>query len=153
MGLLAHLSGTSPSQWISYSYSYTATATTSTVFFGFEADLAHVFILDEVSIMDTSAPSLELLNNPSFEDSTMKATSWNEPCHSGCTREIASGSECSGGALGKCLKVSCPNGNPSKFILSQSIQTILGKTYTISFKFHHQGNPNIGRNSLYLNLV
>lgn len=152
LGLIANLNDTNPSQWIPYSYSYTATTTTPIVFFDFEANLAHVFILDQVSIKDMNVPSYELLSNPSFENSTINPTDWDEPCNPTCTREIVSGSQCSG-ASGNCLKVVCPNGNPSNFFLSQSFQTIVGKTYTISFMFNHQANPTNGRNSLYLNVV
>ena len=147
LGLIANLNDTNPSQWIAYSYSYISTTTTPIVFFSFEANLPHVFILDEVSIKDVNVHSFELLNNPSFENSTIDPTGWDEPCNSTCTREIVSGT------WGNYLKVVCPNGNPSIFFLSQSFQTIVGKTYTISFMFNHQGNSSIGRNSLYLNVV
>lgn len=152
LGLIATLDVTTLSQWTSYSYNYTASTNVPTVFFGFQTDLDHTFYLDEASVVDISTPSIELLNNPNFENSTMNGTEWNEPCNTTCTHGVVSTSQCSG-ASGNCFKVECPQGNPSVFFLSQQFQAVIGNTYTISFLFNHQGNSTAGSSSFSVNVV
>ena len=152
LGLIVSVNATTPSQWTFYSYNYTASTNAPTLFFGFETNLGHIFYLDDASVIDISAPSLELLTNPNFENSTINATGWNEPCNTTCSREIVSASQCSG-ASGNCFKVSCPPGNPSIFFLSQQFQAIVGNTYTISFLFNHQGNFIVGSASFYVDVI
>ena len=41
--------------------------------------------LDDVSVVDVTAPGIELLQNPSFESSIVSPTGWVGWCQSSCT--------------------------------------------------------------------
>ncbi|CAF3903568.1 unnamed protein product [Rotaria sordida] len=150
-GLIAILNRSSPSGWISYSYNYSAIKTTPTLLFGFETDNMHRFYLDTVSVVDNNVSSIELLTNPSFENSTMNILGWITSCETTCASQIVSGLECSG-LSGNCFMVYCNTSNSSISFLSQSFMATIGNTYTISFMLNHVGNPSTGIMSFYLDV-
>jgi len=151
-GLIARLDETIPSEWISYSYNYSATQTTPTILFGFETDGTHAYYLDAVSVVDVNAPSIELLTDPSFENSTINATEWIQSCETICAGQIVSGSQCFQ-SLGNCFMVTCPSDNSSISFLSQSFMATIGNTYTISFMLNHQGNSSAGIITFYVDII
>jgi hypothetical protein len=59
--------------------------------------------LDNVSVVDNNAPSIQLLNNPGFEDSTSNITGWTSwcsttaNCGAGNTGQILANSTCYSG--------------------------------------------------------
>jgi hypothetical protein len=100
--------------------------------------------LDDVSVVDNNAPSIQLLNNPSFETSTTNITGWTTWCASPCTG--------AGGYAGKILANStCHSGNcyidhcRTNYydFLVQSFPATIGDTYTISFWLQQTGTNTI----------
>jgi hypothetical protein len=146
------LNGSIPSGWTLYSYNYSATKTEPTLLFGFETDGTCTYYLDAVSVVDDSSPSIELLANPSFENSAISATDWINSCETTCVSQIVSGSQCFG-SLGNCLMISCSVDNPSISFLSQSFMTTIGNTYRISFMLNYAGNSCTGIMSFYLDVI
>ena len=151
-GLIARLDETIPCEWISYSYNYSATQTTPTLVFWFETEGAHAYYLDAVSVVDLNAPTIELLSNPGFENSTVNASNWIQSCETPCAREVISGSECFR-TSGNCFMVTCPDENSSISFLSQPFLATIGNTYTISFMLNHQSNSSGGVMTLYIDII
>jgi len=151
-GLIAFLNESIPSGWTSYSYNYTATKTIPTLLFGFETDNRDTYYLDDVSVVDNSIPSIELLINPSFENSTLNATDWIQLCETTCNSQIVSGSQCFESS-GNCLMTSCPVDNSSIFFVGQSFMATIGNTYTISFMLNHVENSTTRIMSFYLDVI
>jgi hypothetical protein len=89
--------------------------------------------LDDVSVVDNSAPSIQLLVNPSFENSTSNLTGWTAWC--------ATAAVCGTGFPGQVLaNGSCHSGNcyidhchNNYDYLVQSFPATIGHIYTISF--------------------
>ncbi|CAF2959146.1 unnamed protein product [Rotaria sp. Silwood2] len=150
-GLIALLNRSIPSGWISYSYSYSATKTIPTLLFGFETDNMHSFYLDAVSVVDNNATSIELLTNPSFENSTTNALGWITSCETTCTSHIVSGLECFEYS-GNCFMAYCISDLSFIFFLSQSFMATIGNTYTISFMLNYIGSSSTGHISFYLDV-
>jgi hypothetical protein len=85
--------------------------------------------LDSVSVVDNSAPSIQLLNNPGFDNSTSSLIGWTTWCTSAC-----------GSGAGQVTTSSCHSGNcyvdhcqANYDYLVQSFSATIGHTYTISF--------------------
>jgi hypothetical protein len=103
--------------------------------FGFSITSTGYNYLDDVSVVDSSAPSIELLNNPSFENSTLNITGWTTWC--GNTTQCGGG----GGFPGRIItNSSCHSGycyfdrcRTNYDYLSQSFNATIGTVYTISF--------------------
>jgi hypothetical protein len=74
-GTLAQFNGM-PLSWTMYEYNYTANTTAPTLMFSFRGDAAggRVWFLDDVSVVAVTAPGIELLRNPSFDNSTTTLT-------------------------------------------------------------------------------
>jgi hypothetical protein len=94
--------------------------------------------LDDVSVVDTSAPSIQLLDNPSFENSTSTPTGWVTWCTSSCSY-----------GAGQVTNTSCYNGNcymdhchTNYNYLAQSFSATIGDIYTISFRVYQTGGGN-----------
>ena len=150
--MIALLNESIPSAWTSYSYNYTATQTTSTLLFGFKTDSTDVFYLDDVSVVDSNASSIELLTDPSFENATISATDWITSCETTCTSQIISGPQCFGSS-GDCFMAYCTANSSSIFFLSQSFMAIIGNTYTISYMLKQEGNSSTSSISFYLDVI
>ena len=120
-----------PTLWTLYSFNYTATTTAPTLVFAFSSGLVDSNYLDDVSVVDKSAPSIQLLDNPSFENSTSTLTGWATWCTSGCgssnagqvTRSLCNTNNC---YVDHCQTV--------YDYLIQSFSATVGHTYTISFR-------------------
>ena len=132
--------------WTFYSFNYTATRSSHTLSFTVHGGGAsETTYLDNVSVVDRSVPSTEVLHNPSFENSTSIPTSWSSWCSSSCTKSgdgyeiVNSGCEPSSGSY--CIRNHCKDGYD---FLGQSFSTIIGHVYKISFwVFKDGGNAGI----------
>jgi hypothetical protein len=151
-GSIAFLNESISSGWTLYSYNYSATQTTPTLLFGFKVDSIHAYYLDDVSVVDNNASSIELLSNPDFENSTIDAIDWITSCETTCTSQIITGSECFGSS-GNCLMAYCTANSSSIFFLSQSFMATIGNTYTISYMLNQRGNSSTGSMSFYLDVI
>ncbi len=118
--------------WTFFAYNYTAVSLMPTLVFGFSTGGSAYIYLDNVSVVDNNASSIQLLNNPSFENSASNLTGWTTWCASSCNT----------GYAGKVLaNSSCHSGNcyidhchtPDYDYLVQSFPAAIGHIYTISF--------------------
>jgi hypothetical protein len=98
--------------------------------------------LDGISVVDISAPSIQLLNNPSFENSTSAVTGWTIWCTSSCQSSGDGGqittSGCHSGSGSNCYTDRCDAGYD---FLGQSFSATIGHSYNISFWLYKSGSP------------
>ena len=87
--------------------------------------------LDDVSVIDIAYPSIQLLNNPGFENSTTVPTHWTVWCSASCNSGSAGGVANSGCRIGRCYVSQCSGGGVD--YLGQAFSATIGHTYTISF--------------------
>jgi hypothetical protein len=120
--------------------------------FGFVGDGAagRYWYLDSVSVVDVTAPTIELLQNPGFDNSTTALTDWTQYCTSTCGSD-AGKVVTSGCVSGNCYMDHCNGGSEIDF-LSQSGSTIIGHTYTISFWLLDSGSGADGASVAYVDL-
>ncbi|CAF1522362.1 unnamed protein product [Adineta ricciae] len=135
------LTQSGPTSWFQFSYTYIATSIEPTLRFIFDGGPADCSYLDNISITDNNAPSVQLLSNPSFENSTSSPVGWNvansSTCQSGTQGQvITSGCQTSSG--NNCFKAYCVRGYEYLF---QSFNAIIGDFYTISFWLEQTGGP------------
>ncbi len=123
---------TAPANWTLLAYNYTAISTVPTLVFGFTTTSGAGFsYLDDVSVVDNNASSIQLLNNPGFENTTSNLTGWATWCISPCTGgypgKVITNSSCHSGS---CYIDHCRSNYD---YLVQSFSATIGHTYTISF--------------------
>jgi hypothetical protein len=119
--------------WTFYAYNYTAISTMPNLIFAFSVSSQAYAYLDSVSVVDNNASSIQLLNNPGFENSTSNLTGWAAWC--------ANSGNCGSGFWGQVLaNSSCHSGNcyfdhchSNYDFLYQSFPATIGHIYTISF--------------------
>lgn len=131
-GVLSSLNLSTPFNWTQYSYNYTASTTTLNLMFGFQTGSGCNYYLDDVSIVDVNVPSIQLLNNPSFENSTTVPNGWLLWCTTTCDNSgttVNSNSNCRL-STGMCLQASCHN---SISFVGQNVSVMIGHVYTISY--------------------
>lgn len=152
-GLYAQFSAT-PNTWTKRTLSYTANYTNPVLYFAIETDTNNYHYLDDISVVDVASPTVELLDNPSFDNATVLA-GWDQWCTSTCILsgngapgQIVSGFTCRSSPY-KCLQVEC-DGPTSIYMISQTFSAILGRTYTISFWHIHSGSSS--GNELYVDI-
>jgi hypothetical protein len=156
-GKLVKLAG-NPTSWGQYQYNRTANGTALTLMFGFEGDAAgggqRYWYLDDVSIVDITASGSELLQNPSFNNSTTVLTGWNQWCTSTCPSgttnagQVSSSPNC---RTSNCYMDHCYGGGAFDF-LSQTISTTIGHVYTISFWVFDYGTGPNGATNAYVDV-
>ncbi len=137
------LNRTTPVTWTQVTINYTAISTSPTLIFGFSTGATPIAYLDDVSVVDTVAPSVQLLDNPSFENITVNITGWTSAC--------ATVAVCNSGYPGKITNAGCHSGNcyidhchqPEIDYLMQSFDAIIGHIYTISFWYQVVGAGTI----------
>ncbi len=150
LGTLMHVSGTH--FWTQFSGTYTATTTMPILSFAFTNGPGSDTYLDDVSIVDNSAPSVQLLDNGSFENSTsMPPTGWVTWCSSMCSGggsivSILSNCSCCLSS-GNCYANHCYHGPD---FLAQSFSATIGNSYTISFWWQQTGG---GLAALYVDVI
>ncbi len=108
--------------------------------FGFKGFAGNDYnYLDSVSVVDNSAPSIELLANAGFDNSTSSPpTGWTTWCTSAC-----------GGGAGQVNTTNCRSGNcyvdhcqTGYDYLIQSFSATIGHSYRISFWLQKTGGGN-----------
>ena len=140
--------------WTQYSHNFTTLTTRPLLVFGFETESARDFILDDVSVVQVGAPSIELLRNPSFENSTTTLNGWSLWCSASCSgtgANITSGSNCHGSS-GKCFLDNCAGSGIS--FLGQSFFAIINQSYTLTYWLRGAGGGggNGYQNHLYIDV-
>jgi hypothetical protein len=103
--------------------------------------------LDSVSVVDNNSPSIQLLNNPGFENSTSSPTGWTQWCQSACGSgqgQVTTGASC---YSGNCYVDHCHNDYD---YLAQSFSATIGDIYTISFWLSQTGGPQA---EIYVNIA
>ncbi len=128
--------------------------------FGFVGDGAgnRIWFLDDVSVVDVTVPTIQLLQNPSFDNSTTALTGWTQYCTSTCTPppvgaypgKVATGANCTST---NCYMDHC-FGGPAIDFLSQTFPTTVTHVYNISFciiDFGPNGTPN-GATKAYVDI-
>jgi hypothetical protein len=94
--------------------------------------------LDSVSVVDSSAPSIQLLDNSGFDNSSSIAYGWTTWCQSACGS--GSGAVTSSFCYsGNCYVDHCQN---QYDYIAQSFSATIGHIYTISFRLKQTGGPN-----------
>jgi hypothetical protein len=154
-GTLAEFNGV-PLTWTQYQYNHTANTTALTLMFGFMGDGygERYWFLDDVSVVDVTAPGVQLLQNPSFDNSTTTLTGWNQWCTSTCPSgstnagKVTSGPNCTSS---NCYVDHCYGGNSIDF-LSQTILATIGDVYTISFWIFDYGTGPNGLTRAYVDI-
>jgi hypothetical protein len=119
--------------WTFYAYNYTAVSTMPNLIFAFLTSSQSYVYLDSVSVVDNNASSIQLLDNPGFDNSTSSATGWGTWC--------ATAANCNTGFQGQILaNSSCRSGNcyfdhcrPNYDYVYQTFPAIIGHIYRISF--------------------
>jgi hypothetical protein len=131
-------------------FSYTAIYTNPVLYFGIQTVTGDYHYFDDVSVVDVTAPSVQLLQNPSFDNSTMQPTGWDEWCVSTCNTTggnapglIVTGSSICHSSPYKCLQTECGPAGVGIYFIGQSFPAIIGHMYTISF-WHVDSGLNIG---------
>ena len=130
------------SSWTQVTGSYTAITTTPLLVFAADGGGNDYYLLDTTSVVDAASPSVQLLANPGFDNSTGAFSGWDEWCVSGCTGSNQSppgkgiGSGCQSGS---CLSLSCGTGPNTPLLVGQSFSATLGHVYTISFWLQYSG--------------
>jgi len=124
--------------------------------FGFVGDGSGLryWFLDNVSIVDVTAPSIQLLQNPSFENSTTTLTGWTQYCTSTClfgsinAGQVTTGLNC---MSNNCYVDHCYGGSAIDF-LSQTFSANIGHVYTISFWIIDYGIGLNGATKAYVDI-
>jgi hypothetical protein len=152
MLLSLNLSATFP--WTRYSHNLTTLTARPVLVFGFETENGRDFFLDDVSIVDVSAPNIELLQNPSFENSTTTLNGWSLWCSISCGgtgANITSGSNCHNSS-GKCFQDNCSGSGIS--FLGQSFWAVINQVYTITYWLRGAGGGggNGNQNHFYIDI-
>ncbi len=131
---MSSLNLSTPVNWTQYSYNYRASSMKLTLIFGFTTEAARTYYLDGVSVVDVNASNIQLLKNPSFENSTTNLTGWMLWCSSSCNGtggQLYTNNNCHL-STGTCFGANC-YGTNAIIYLGQSFQTIIGHIYTISY--------------------
>jgi hypothetical protein len=120
--------------------------------FGFVGDGAagRYWYIDSVSVVDVTTPTIQLLQNPGFDNSTTALTDWTQYCTSTCGSD-AGEVVTSGCVSGNCYMDHCHGGGEIDF-LSQSFVTTIGHIYTISFWIIDSGTGPDGTTVAYVDL-
>ena len=90
-------------------------------------------VIDDVSVVDTTNSSVQLLTNPSFENSTSGPTGWTVWCASTCNTGTAGNVTNSVCRTGTCYKSGCSGGAGNVDYLGQAFSAVIGRTYNITF--------------------
>lgn len=129
---------TTVSTWTQFQYNYMALSSRPILIFAFRGSGSASYGLDEVSVTDVTSPGVEILQNPSFENSSSSLPGWVTWCQSSCggTPGQVSSSSCRPGSGSLCYKDSCQN---NVDFLGQSFPAIVGRVYIISFYLQMSG--------------
>ena len=140
-GNTLNITGANPSGWSQYQFNYTATSSEHFVIFAFQNENNRQYYLDDVSVTDVNSPGVQLLNNPSFENSNTSIPGWTVWCSftcSGFAAIIEVGANCYL-ATGRCLRSKCYASSGIEFV-GQSFPATAGGIYSISFRLNLGGS-------------
>lgn len=112
---------------------YTANSNIQTVVFGFDADPKGYVLLDNVSLIAVSNPSIEILDNPSFDDSISNPIAWSIWCSATCATNSGGNVTNTGCLSTTCYKGSCNGAGGKTDYITQSFSATVGQIYTLSF--------------------
>lgn len=138
------LTGNNPNGWALYQFNYTATSIRPAIIFGFQNENNREYYLDDVSVTASNASGVQLLTNPSFENSTSSATGWAVWCSSTCSGYVGTISPTSCWTS-RCFKSQCYASSGIEFI-GQSFSAIVGMRYSVSFRLNLGGSGNTAAN-------
>ncbi len=136
--------------WTQFVFNYTALSAMPTLMFGFSQSSAGYNYLDDVSVVDNSAPSIQLLSNHSFDNSTTLSNGWttwcinSTVCGTGFPGQVLANGSCHSG---NCFFDHCHNYYD---YIAQSFSATVGNTYTISFWAQQTGGGTI---KFYANIM
>lgn len=99
--------------------------------FGFDGSSSVYFLLDDVSVVDNMNTSVQLLTNPSFNNSLSGPIGWSPWCSQTCMAGTTGNVTSIGCRSGRCYKGACGGGGIDYLV--QSFSAIIGRTYNISF--------------------
>lgn len=108
---------------------------------GCQTGFGSSYYLDDVSVVDVNTSNLQLLNNPSFENSTIVPNGWTVLCTESCDNsgtKINNNNKCRL-STGTCLKLGCHN---SISFLGLNFSTIFSHIYTISYRSMLSGSAH-----------
>lgn len=91
------------------------------------------YMLDSISVVNTAYPSLQLLNNPGFDNSTHPFNGWDQWCQTQYVTVLSSGCQ-----SGNCINISWASASII-YMLTQMFSATIGNTYTISFYYAFTG--------------
>jgi hypothetical protein len=115
--------------------------------FGVNGIAEMCIFLDDIFVVDITNSSVQLLDNPGFEDSSTALTGWDVwcsyTCGSGSAGSIATGSNCR--SSGNCYRGQCRSGGTD--FLVQTFSATIGHVYNISF-WHQQVRLSSGGSSV-----
>ena len=147
---------TSVNTWTQYQYNRTAIATASIIVFGYIEDpgggAKRYWYLDDVSVVDVTNTSVQLLQNPSFDNSITALTGWTQYCTSVCPTgqagQVINSTNC---RSTNCYMDHCYGGGPNTVdFLSQTFPTTIGHVYTFSFWIVTTGTGPTGQTKAYV---
>ncbi len=123
--------------WSCFQFNHTAVMTVPTYVFAFGGGPGDYNYLDSLSVVDNNASTIQLLNNPGFDNSTTTLTGWVTWCASGCgignAGQVLANSSC---YSGNCYFDHC-QGNYD--YVAQTFPATIGHNYTMSFCLKQTG--------------
>jgi hypothetical protein len=151
---LATFGGTAVTDWTQYAYNYTANETVPMVTFGVDASSSMYILVDDTSVVDMTDSSVQLLNNPSFDNSsTTPPVGWDTWCSGSCISGYGGTVVTSGCRTGNCYKSQCRPGGTHDYLV-QNFPATMGRTYNISFWFRRVNATNGGGTAtLYVGII
>ena len=129
---LLNISGNANTTWLPFTTTWTANRTNPMLIFGFDASSSVYFIIDDVSIVDNMNTSVQLLTNPSFDNSSSGPIGWIPWCSQTCTDGTAGNVSSSGCRTSRCYIGACGGASGVEYLV-QAFPTIIGRTYNITF--------------------
>ncbi len=120
--------------------------------FGFQNENNRHYYLDDVSVVDINIPTIELLQNPKFENSTSVPTGWTQWCTNMCSGHpgiVTTDVDC---YSGNCFKDNCYASSGIDFI-TQAFPATIGSVYTISFMLRLGGSGTTTTNAFYADII
>ncbi len=153
-GNLLSLNGTNPTSWTLYEFNYTATHTSPIIIFSFKTNNNYNYYLDDVSIVDTNATNIQLLQNSNFDNSSTIATGWTQWCTYTCNGQsgmITSSGNC---YSGYCYVDNCyTSSNTGIDFIGQAFNANIADTYIISFRLILIGSGTTTNNAFYADII
>ena len=128
---LVNISGNPSTTWLPVTTTWTANRTNPMLIFGFDGSSSVYFSLDDVSVVDNMNTSVQLLTNPSFDNSSSGAIGWTPWCSQTCTGGTGGNVSSSGCRTSTCYRGACGGGGTDYLV--QAFSAIIARTYNITF--------------------